>query len=289
MTSKRALVTGATGFVGGHLVRRLVDDGWSVDALVRNSAATLPEGVNVHEIPGPIDGLIALVADLKPEVCFHLATAFRGVHVPADIEPMVTANVGFGTALAEAVNRAGECTFVNTGTVWQHYDRAPYSPVSLYAAMKQAFSDVLRFYVEVEGMRVVTLELADTYGPGDTRPKLLPILLTNAREGKQMQMTDGTQLIALMHVDDAVSGLLAAAAVGEPGETYGVNGDETLTLRDLVARFESVSGLSVDAVWGARPARPREMMREWMVSGPPPGWTPQVSLDAGIRALIDEG
>ena len=46
--------------------------------------------------------------------------------------------------------------------------------------------------------------------------------------------------------------------------------------------------MTVDAVWGARPARPREMMREWMVSGPPPGWAPQVSLDAGIRALIDD-
>jgi nucleoside-diphosphate-sugar epimerase len=282
----RALVTGATGFVGGHLVRRLVDDGWAVDALVRDPAAALPDGVAAHAIPGPIDDLIALVGRLEPEVCFHLATAFRGVHVPADIEPMVTANVGFGTALAEAVSRAGDCVFVNTGTVWQHYDARPYSPVSLYAATKQAFTDVLRFYEEVAGLPVVTLELADTYGPGDPRPKLLPILLRAARERTQLQMTDGTQLIALLHVDDAVSALLATAAA-EPGATYGAAGDEILTLRDLVARFESVSGLRVDAEWGARPARPREMMRPWMVSGPPPGWSPHVSLDAGIRALVD--
>ena len=96
---------------------------------------------------------------------------------------MVTANVGFGTALAEAVSQAGDCTFVNTGTVWQHYDARPYSPVSLYAAMKQAFTDVLRFYQEVAGLPVVTLELTDTYGPGDPRPKLLPILFKRrARE-----------------------------------------------------------------------------------------------------------
>ena len=285
--ARRALVTGATGFVGGHLVRRLVDDGWAVDALVRDPAAALPDGVRIHEIPGPIDDLIALVADLRPDVCFHLATAFRGVHVPADIEPMVTANVGFGAALAEAVSQAGGCTFVNTGTVWQHYDARPYSPVSLYAAMKQAFTDVLRFYVEVANLPVVTLELTDTYGPGDPRPKLLPILLRASREGTQLQMTDGTQLIDLLHVDDAVSALLATAA-GTPGDTYGASGGDTLTLRDLVARFESVSGLTVDAEWGVRPARPREMMRPWMVSGPPPGWAPKVSLDEGIRALIDE-
>lgn len=283
--TRRALVTGATGFVGGHVVRRLMDDGWAVDALVRDPAAALPAGVTIHPIPGPIDDLIALVAGVAPDVCFHLATAFRGVHVPADIEPMVTANVGFGTALAEAVSQAGSCTFVNTGTVWQHYDARAYSPVSLYAATKQAFTDVLRFYEEVAGLPVVTLELTDTYGPGDPRPKLLPILLRAAREGTQLQMTDGTQLIDLLHVDDAVSALLATAA-GTPGAIYGASGGETLTLRDLVARFEAVSGLEVDAEWGVRAARPREMMKPWMVSGPPPGWSASVSLDDGIRALL---
>ena len=106
------------------MARQLVADGWSVDALVRDPRAALPDTVTVHPIPRRIDDLLTLVGDLAPQVCFHLATAFRGVHAPADIEPMVEANIGFGTALAEAVSRAGSCTFVNTGTVWQHYDAA---------------------------------------------------------------------------------------------------------------------------------------------------------------------
>lgn len=283
----RALVTGATGFVGGHLVRHLVADGWTVDALVRDSGAALADGTNIRPIPARIDDLIAVVAGIQPDVCFHLATAFRGVHVPEDIEPMVKANVGFGTALAESVSRLPSCTFVNTGTVWQHYDAREYSPVSLYAAMKQAFGDVLRYYEEVTGLAVVTLELTDTYGPGDPRLKLLPILLRAARAGTRLQMTDGTQLIDLLHVDDAVRALLATAA-GTPGSTYGASGGETLTVRELVTRFESATGLTVDAEWGARAARPREMLRPWMTAAPPPGWAPKVALDDGMRALIDE-
>ena len=286
--SRRALVTGATGFVGVHMVRRLVADGWSVHALVRDPRAALPDTVAVHAIPRHIDDLLTLVGDLAPHVCFHLATAFRGVHEPADIEPMVEANIGFGTALAEAVSRTGSCTFVNTGTVWQHYDARDYSPVSLYAAMKQAFTDVLRYYSEVAGLPVVTLELTDTYGADDPRLKLLPILVRAARSGTKLQMTDGSQLIDLLHVDDAVRALLATAAA-TPGETYGASGGETMTLRDLVARFEAVTGLTVDAEWGARAARPREMLRPWMVSDPPPGWAPRVSLDDGIRALVGSG
>ena len=56
-------------------------------------------------IPDDVDGLIALVGELAPSHCFHLATAFRGVHTPADIAPMIEANLGFGTALAEAAAR----------------------------------------------------------------------------------------------------------------------------------------------------------------------------------------
>jgi nucleoside-diphosphate-sugar epimerase len=285
MVGRRALVTGATGFVGGHMMRHLVARGWTVDALVRRAGTALGDGVDAHVIPADVDGLIALVGELRPDVCFHLATAFRGAHVPADIAPMVEANLGFGTALAEAVRRAGDCTFVNTGTVWQHFEARPYSPVSLYAAMKQAFTDVLQFYREVEGLPVVTLELTDTYGPGDTRAKLLPFLLRAAREGTTMEMTDGTQLIDLVHVDDAARALIATADA-TPGEIYGATGGETITLRELVERFERATGLHVDARWGVRPSRAREMLTPWLFSPPPPGWKPAVSLDEGLRGLV---
>lgn len=283
--SRRALVTGATGFVGRHLVARLAVDGWQVDALVRAADPRLPPDVALHAIPPDVDGIVDLVGGLAPDVCFHLATAFRGVHVPADIVLMVEANVTFGTMLAEAVTRAGGCRFVNTGTAWQHHDTRPYSPVSLYAATKQAFTDVLVFYAEVEGLDVVTLELTDTYGPGDTRPKLLPVLARAARDGTALELTDGTQLIDLLHVSDAVAALLATAD-GERDATYGASSGGAISLRELVATFEAASGLTVDARWGVRPSRPREMLRPWMISGPPPGWRAEVSLEDGIRELL---
>ena len=287
MTQGRALVTGATGFVGTSFVRRLVTDGWHVDALVRADHASLPPEVTAHVIPPAIDDLIATVTNLTPSHCFHLATAFRGVHQPADIAPMIDANLGFGAALAEAVARVTDARFVNTGTVWQHYDAAPYSPVSLYAATKQAFADLLVFYAEVEGLAVHTIELMDTYGPDDPRAKLIPFLLRAARDGSTVPMTDGTQLIDLVHVEDAVGALLATADA-PPGVTYGARGDGAITLRELIDRFQSATGLTLNVEWGARAARPREMLRPWMTADPPPGWSPKIRLDDGLRALVDQ-
>ncbi len=285
MNDGHALVTGGTGFVGTTLVRRLVADGWSVDTLVRRPDVIVPTGVNSHVIPSEIDALIDLVGEIAPSHCFHLATAFRGVHTPADIAPMVEANLGFGTALAEAIVRVPGARFVNTGTVWQHFDAAPYSPVSLYAATKQAFADLLTFYAEVEGLAVHTLELTDTYGPADPRAKLIPFLLKAGAEGTPLQMTDGTQLIDLVHVEDAASALLATAAA-PPGPVYGARGDGAITLRQLVERFQAATGLPLDVEWGARPSRPREMLRPWMTADPPPGWSPSIRLDEGLRALV---
>lgn len=280
-----ALVTGGTGFVGRALLRRLLTDGWRVTALVRRPEADLPPGVERVVAPRDAESLIELVAEAAPTHCFHLATEFRGVHQPTDIEAMVDGNLRFGTAVAEAAARVPGIAFVNTGTVWQHYDAAAYSPVSLYAAMKQAFADILVFYSEVEGLAVHTIELMDTYGPGDTRAKLIPFLLRAGREGTPVEMTDGTQLIDLVHVDDAVGALLATAAA-PGGRVYGARGDGAITLRELVERFQAATGLGLDVRWGVRPSRPREMLRPWMTADPPPDWSPQVHLDDGLRALV---
>ena len=285
MTNRHALVTGATGFVGTALVRHLVADGWEVDALVRAESASLPDRVAAHRVPDSVDGMIQLVAKLAPTHCFHLATAFRGVHTPADIAPMIEANLGFGTALAEACARVPDLRFLNTATVWQHFDAAAYSPVSLYAATKQAFADLLVFYAEVEGLAVHTLELTDTYGPDDPRAKLIPFLLRAGADGTRLEMTDGSQLIDLVHVEDAVGALLATAAA-PAGLSYGARGDGAITLRELVERFQAATGLTLDVAWGVRPARPREMVRPWMTAGPPPEWSPRIRLDDGLRALV---
>lgn len=267
-------------------MRRLVEDGWSVAALVRATDSDLPTAVDQHTVSGDVAQITSVVANIRPTVCFHLATAFRGVHVAADIDPMIETNIGFGAKVSEAVSQSGDCRFVSTGTVWQHYDAQTYSPVSLYAATKQAFTDVLRFYQEVEHLDVVTLELTDTYGQGDTRPKLLPHLVRAVREGLPVELTDGTQLIDLLHVSDAVSALLATAN-GESGATYGASSGTAITLKELVQRIEAVTGRTIDARWGAREARPREMLRPWMISDPPPNWSPTTSLEEGIEELFE--
>jgi nucleoside-diphosphate-sugar epimerase len=289
---RRALVTGATGFIGGLLARRLVEEGWDVHVIVRPGSRNvdldgLPSVVHVDDGLSPLHSIVAAAA---PNVCFHLAGYFVGTHSDADIAPLVTDNLLFGTRLADALAALGGCRMVNAGSYWQNAGGNSFHPVALYAATKQAYQDILQYYVESGGLQVVTLKFFETYGPGDRRPKLVNLLLNAAATQKTLGISPGDQLIDLVHVDDAVGACLAAIhSFTTPSSpfpaSYAITSGAPLHLRDLVDRIERIIGRNVPVEWGSRSYRWREMMEPWDVAPVLPGWRPEVPLDKGVRGV----
>ena len=287
------LLSGATGFVGRHLAKHLAATGIAVGCVVRGSsdANDLADIATVLRHHGETEELRRLVGGFEPDCVVHLASHFVAEHRTEDVAPLIGANLLLATQLADASAAAGVAHFVNTGTIWQHYRDAAYNPVCLYAATKQAFDDILRFYRERDGLRVVTLELSDTYGPDDRRRKLLPLLAELARTGKHLAMSPGGQRIGLVYIDDVVAafvraiGLVRGLAPGEEAR-YAVSADQSPTLRELVALFEAVAGARLDIGWGERPYREREVMEPWRGT-PLPGWEAKIDLRAGISRLLE--
>ncbi|WP_432380658.1 NAD-dependent epimerase/dehydratase family protein [Duganella sp. P38] len=285
---RRALVTGASGFVGAALTRRLLADGWEVHLLLRASSAAdaLPPQAHVHRLDGSTLQLLDIMRAAAPDVVFHLASLFLAAHKPEDVERLVNANLLFGTQLVEAMAACGVKKLVNTGTSWEHYEDHPYNPVCLYAATKAAFTALLHFYTEVHQLRVVTLKLFDTYGAGDTRPKVLNLLKRVANEGTSLGMSPGGQLVDLVYIDDVLDAFVLAAGQLDTQanaiEEYGVSSGKPLPLKDIAALYARVSGKPLNIEWGGRPYREREVMVPWHSYRSVPGWQPKVALAEGL-------
>src|SRR5262249_26808103 len=167
----RALITGATGFLGSHLTRKLSSDGHEVHVIVRPNSNLealdkLRNAIKCHVIDAAT-APIGIIDAARPEVVFHLATHFVAQHTSDDVAKLVDSNILFPCQLVDAMARRGARRLVNCSSAWQHYEGADYDPVCLYAATKEAFIKVLQYYVAAERFSVVNLTLTDTYGPND--------------------------------------------------------------------------------------------------------------------------
>lgn len=292
---KRALVTGATGFVGSNLVRGLINKDWNVDVIVRSSSNldvldAVKNNLTIHSFDGGMEQMQEIVLKASPDMVFHLASMVLGEHKSSQIEGLISSNITFGSQLLEAMMINGISKFINTGTYWEHYENKQYSPVNLYAATKHAFQTILQYYVEAKGIEVVTLKLFDLYGPNDPRPKLLNLLMRIAETGEPLAMSLGEQKIDLVHIDDVVRAYEVAAmrlvnGKVEGHEVYGVGTFSPVTLKEIVTLLELKTKKKLNIDWGGRPYRSREVMEPWGTYETLPGWHPEINF----RSVVEPG
>jgi nucleoside-diphosphate-sugar epimerase len=291
----KALVTGATSYVGSKLCERLLADGWQVEAIIRAAGRPLPEPlankVQLHSYDGSTQSLIDAVATSAPDFVFHLASLFIAEHRSEQVTDLINSNVLFGTQLIEACARAGVKRFINTGTSWQHYRSDAYDPVCLYAATKQAFEGIMDYYCSSESLHATTLHLYDTYGPADPRSKVLNLLIDAAKTGRHLDMSPGEQLVDLVHIDDVVSAFVLAA-IAQPNSAdavhrkFSVCSRKPLSIQSLVGEIGLAAGKPINVSFGACPYRKREVMQPLYVHPDVPNWKPRLDLRTGLKSLL---
>ena len=157
--------------------------------------------------------LLEAVSVCRPDVVVHLASLFLAQHNQNQVQALIDSNISFGALMLEAMIANSVFAFINTSSVWLHYNNEDYNPANLYASTKKAFSDVLRYYTEATPLKAITLELPDTYGPNDPRRKIVSILVESIQKREHISLTAGEQFLDLVHVDDIVDAFRLAANV----------------------------------------------------------------------------
>lgn len=288
------LITGATGFVGRHLIEFLQKDN-SVHILVRPSSDYSCLHIDhIFVFENNIEVLAEYLKKEKIDGIIHLASLYISEHKSNQIKDLILSNVYLGTALLEASVRGGVKWFLNTGTIWQNYNVPPqsdeYCPVNLYAATKQAFMIIAKYYTEISAIRFCTLKLCDTYGPDDTRKKIFSLFKQISETGETLGMSPGEQKLDMLYIDDVVSGF--SCLVNKLHDEnialfpeYVLSSRKQRTLKQLADIFEKTTHKKLLINWGMRDYRKREVMIPYK-GNIIEGWVPLFDIEDGIGRLF---
>lgn len=294
----RAVITGGTGYIGSHLSKLLIKEGWDVYIIAEPHYSVDYLGseiqlVNVFEYDGEINSLIAFFQETKPQVVFHLAAAVITNYKSSDIKRMITSNVLFGTEVLEAAKLSDCSYFISTGTIWQSYNQELYNPVDLYAASKEAFEKILRVYTETTAIRAITLRLFDIYGEDDKRPKLLNLIRDVVGTDTYIDISPSEQYLDMVHISDVVQAYLAAYKLLSQNQdiknrVYGVFTGDQRTLKEILTLYAKVLDIPLQVNFGGKSYKEREVMLPYNGLDSLPNWQPLLDLESGFELFRNE-
>ena len=292
----KILITGATGYIGSNLVKSLVENNINqISVITRVDSDLKPLNdvigkIKIFRYDGTEKCMMRIIGQSSPDIVCHLAGVSNYNHEISDIKNIVNSNILFGTILLDAMIKNNVFNFINTGTFWQHYEDLDYNPSCLYAATKQSFLDIIKYYVESFGLNVITLKLFDNYGPNDNRGKLFNYIDKSALENSSVKLSPGEQLIDIIHILDLIEAynisinmLLNDNYKGQ--NEFFVSNKNRITLKELVKTYLLFTNQTVSIEWGSRKYRNREIMNPVFNGKILPGWSPKIDLEDGIRKL----
>lgn len=293
---KVALITGATGFLGRHLCVKLLEKDYKIVVLVRETSDISffskysKQKVIVCQLDKDFNVIDEVVKNYKPLITFHLAATFDKGYTNKEIVNLINTNILFGTILLNSLVKCNCKNFINIGTYWQNFKDETYNPFNLYAATKQSFQDIIKFYEEEYGLQCITLKLCDTYGENDNREKIINLLKQAYQKDKEVDMTKGEQYLSLTYIDDVVEGIILASDYvlnrKYCGYTYFLANKNIIKLQDLVRSIEKIANKKLKINWGKIKYKKREIMQPY-IGNILPGWEAMTAIDIGLRKVFE--
>ena len=286
----RILMTGATGYIDAHIIMKLHELKYTVACIVRDTS-------DLSKIEPFTDSIIQsssyrweemypAIVDFRPDLFLHLAAFYSQGNDKETIEKLIDTNIVFPEFAVDAAWNAGCRFFINTTTYTENFYRSHYSPCTIYAATKKAFSDLLHYYHEL-GARIITLVLFDVYGRDDQRPKVLN-LIRDMKDGEHIDMSSGEQKLFPVHIDDITSAFIRTVELISNDtnictEKYAVRGEKAYTLKEWIELYIILSRKMPDIRWGKRQQNGMQIMDPTGYGEVLPGWIPTYDLVSGMK------
>jgi nucleoside-diphosphate-sugar epimerase len=293
LTGRKVCVTGAGGFIGGHLCRALRDCGAEVHGVSRSAQVESTDDICWWQ--GDLADTLAirkLLVAMKPDIIFHLASHVAGSRDLRLVWPTFEGNLVSTVNLLTIASEIGCQRIILAGSLEEpESDSGEPVPCSPYAAAKGASSSYARMFHALYQTPVVIARLFMVYGPGqqDTK-KLIPYVTLSLLNKQPPKLGSGQRQIDWIYVDDVVDGLIAAARTPNiEGRTIDMGSGALVSIRVIVQQLADQIDPRIELLWGAFPDRSMEQTRVANISRAHEmmGWNPKTSLAAGLERTVD--
>jgi dTDP-glucose 4,6-dehydratase len=301
----KMLVTGATGFVGSHLVPKLIARGYDVYTFERyvTGRYVLGKRANVKTVFGDLKEYFAIrriIHDVQPDVVIHLASispvAYSYDHPHEVIETNLLGTVNLAEACLREVPHFKHFLFASTS---ETYGNGPspktegmqQNPNSPYAVSKLACEKYLLYMRDAYGFPITILRNFNTYGRKDNTHFVVERTIVQMLQGEAVRLGDPTPIRDFEYVDDHVNSYIVC--LNNPkakGEVFNFCTGRETSIKQLVDLISKLTDFKGEVFWNTIPARPLDievLVGDYSKAKRLLGWQPKFTLEEGLRLTVD--
>lgn len=271
---KRALVTGAAGFIGANLTIELINQSYEVYALIekgdiksKEKLLSISSNIGIYE---DLDELIENAGNIAPFThIFHLATV--GVRPDFnDIELICDVNIKMGCKLVDFAKMNKSGLLINFGSCFEYGDHGNIllsedmdcRPESLYAISKNASTNLIAGYAKNQSVPMITVRPFGVFGYGEGINRLAPSIINSCLKGEEVKTTEGNQIRDFVNVKDVSKAIILLANSNyETFGIYNICSDNPVKVRDFITEIVEICKFDISLIkFGALPYRKNEAM-----------------------------
>lgn len=294
------VVTGGTGFIGSHLVERLLGEDYNVILLKRSFSYTWRIEHLFDKYPKQLISVDVDLVDLEDvfskysiEGVFHLATYYNKRPTFEEINPMAESNLLFPINIINLAVKYGVKYFINTGTFMEYtlndeqlvasYDL---DPKIFYSATKISFEEIVKYFEANFDIKASTLKIYSPFGDKDETSKIVPYLINNILDNREISINFPENKLNLVYVDDIVSAFVKVMEnimKFDKYESFDVANNVSYSLGEIHRFIENyIKNDEADAMESFGVESIPDIKHNEKIS-----WSPEISIEEGLKRTIE--
>jgi nucleoside-diphosphate-sugar epimerase len=289
----KILITGSTGFVGRHLVIKLLKDKHEIlELTIEPNVSTQLYGNKTEKfiINDDQEALVKCIESFKPEIVIHLASFLTSIDDYVTLNKLITTNIVFFCRLLDAVKNSGIKLFINTGTFAEYFKGDDiFDPAYLYAATKTASRSFLDYYSKVYCFKQVTVVPYTIYGGQEDQKKIIDLIYDSISCNSSIDLSPGEQVLDFIHIDDVTDFYLRLIENKDnlpQKSNFRLGVGNGHTLKQLARIIEVILNQKTKIHWGGIPYRATDVMYAVADISKINFWKPLITLEDGVAQYI---